>query len=297
VAVFDRQSNCEYGEQNLASTVSARDYKSPTDLVAVGVTGPISHALKAEGADASEDGTGRGTPIIAFTSINDGGDATNGMTPTLTCGGGGGQGVGMAITVALRGREGGATAELGGDVATALRASSGGGDKPHVLTYSQDHGSPIKPSEICPTLTKDGPSGSAGGNGADVLSLTSAVRRLTPRECERLQGFQFLVAPDYPKAWQDDAGRWWSPDYTAIPYNKVSEAKLDADWVKYMARGNPKNLTRADVARLAADGPRYKALGNSWAVPLFNWLGKRIASHMPALAANDNTKDSTSAAA
>jgi DNA (cytosine-5)-methyltransferase 1 len=55
-----------------------------------------------------------------------------------------------------------------------------------------------------------------------------AVRRLTPRECERLQGF-----PD---------------DWTAIPY-----------------RGKP-----------AADGPRYKATGNSMAVPVMGWIGKRI---------------------
>jgi DNA (cytosine-5)-methyltransferase 1 len=55
-----------------------------------------------------------------------------------------------------------------------------------------------------------------------------AVRRLTPRECERLQGF-----PD---------------DYTLVPY-----------------RGKP-----------AADGPRYKALGNSMAVPIMRWLGERI---------------------
>ena len=54
------------------------------------------------------------------------------------------------------------------------------------------------------------------------------VRRLTPRECERLQGF-----PD---------------DYTLIPH-----------------RGKP-----------AADGPRYKALGNSWAVPVAAWVGERI---------------------
>ena len=54
------------------------------------------------------------------------------------------------------------------------------------------------------------------------------VRRLTPRECERLQGF-----PD---------------DYTLIPY-----------------RGKP-----------AADGPRYKALGNSMAVPVMRWIGERI---------------------
>jgi len=54
------------------------------------------------------------------------------------------------------------------------------------------------------------------------------VRRLTPMECERLQGF-----PD---------------GYTAVPN-----------------RGKP-----------AADGPRYKALGNSWAVPNVRWIGERI---------------------
>jgi DNA (cytosine-5)-methyltransferase 1 len=94
-------------------------------------------------------------------------------------------------------------------------------------------------------------------------------------------GFQFRVTSTYPGAWQDDVGRWWSPDYTAIPYGNVSQAKLDADYLKYLARGNPKNLTREQVAGLAADGPRYKALGNSWAVPLFTWLGRRIADRMP----------------
>ena len=100
-----------------------------------------------------------------------------------------------AVAVALRGRDGGATAELGDEVQNCLRASSGGGDKPHVLAALQ-------------------------------------VRRLTPRECERLQGF-----PD---------------DYTLIPY-----------------RNKP-----------AADGPRYKALGNSWAVPVVRWIGQRIAAHL-----------------
>jgi DNA (cytosine-5)-methyltransferase 1 len=57
----------------------------------------------------------------------------------------------------------------------------------------------------------------------------SAVRRLTPVECERLQGF-----PD---------------NYTLVPY-----------------RNKP-----------AADGPRYKALGNSMAVPVMRWIGERIA--------------------
>jgi DNA (cytosine-5)-methyltransferase 1 len=60
------------------------------------------------------------------------------------------------------------------------------------------------------------------------VASTSMVRRLTPRECERLQGF-----PD---------------DFTAVPF-----------------RG-----------KAAADGPRYKALGNSMAVPVVRWVGKRI---------------------
>jgi len=58
-----------------------------------------------------------------------------------------------------------------------------------------------------------------------------AVRRLSPRECERLQGF-----PD---------------DHTLIPW-----------------RNKP--------ADQCPDGPRYKALGNSMAVPCMAWIGKRI---------------------
>jgi DNA (cytosine-5)-methyltransferase 1 len=69
-------------------------------------------------------------------------------------------------------------------------------------------------------------------NGTPVEGVAiqgMAVRRLTPRECERLQGF-----PD---------------DYTAVTYRK----------------------------KPAADGPRYKALGNSMAVPVMAWIGQRIA--------------------
>jgi DNA (cytosine-5)-methyltransferase 1 len=84
------------------------------------------------------------------------------------------------------------------------------------------------PSELVPPLKAQ--SGESGKGDAAPLVATPemSVRRLTPRECERLQGF-----PD---------------DYTAIPY-----------------RGKP-----------AADGPRYKALGNSKAVPVVRWIGRRI---------------------
>lgn len=67
-----------------------------------------------------------------------------------------------------------------------------------------------------------------GGKPGQGTPTIAGVRRLTPVECERLQGF-----PD---------------DYTAVPF-----------------RGRP-----------AADGPRYKALGNSMAVPVMVWICKRI---------------------
>ena len=72
------------------------------------------------------------------------------------------------------------------------------------------------------------PSVRIGRDSGDCLVLPMAVRRLTPRECERLQGF-----PD---------------DYTLVTY-----------------RGKP-----------ACDGPRYRALGNSMAVPVMRWIGERI---------------------
>ncbi len=46
----------EYVDDGTASVMKARDFKDATDLVA--------HALRGEGFDASEDGTGRGTPIV-----------------------------------------------------------------------------------------------------------------------------------------------------------------------------------------------------------------------------------------
>ncbi len=122
---------------------------------------------------------------IAFSFRDNGRDATLELAPT--CRAQESSFWGGNLAVSLRGRAGGATAEISGEIAPALRASQGGGDKAHVLT--------------------------------DV------VRRLTPRECERLQGF-----PD---------------DWTAIPG--------------------------------ASDSVRYKAIGNSMAVPCMQWIGEGIA--------------------
>lgn len=96
------------------------------------------------------------------------------------------------------------------------------GAPPAVAFYANDHTTDAG-IEVCPTLR-------SGSNGGVYPAVTNRpiVRRLTPIECERLQGF-----PD---------------DWTQVPH-----------------KGKP-----------MADGPRYKMLGNSIAVPVIRWIFERI---------------------
>lgn len=103
--------------------------------------------------------------------------------------------------------------------------------------------------ELSPTLT----AASSGSNLSPSVMKNMAVRRLTPVECERLQGF-----PD---------------NHTLIPRDKSKQ--ITADEYAYVRHHNPK-ITAEEAYRLAKDGPRYKAIGNSMAVPVMRWIGKRI---------------------
>jgi len=122
---------------------------------AVCITGDITHTLKADGFDGSEDGTGRGQPIVACREV--------------------------------------------------------------AQTLTSNYGKQVDNTD--------------SALGPNVVSGSSSVRRLIPRECERLQGMV--------------------DDYTLIPW-----------------RGKP--------AGECPDGPRYKAIGNSKAVPCVRWIGRRI---------------------
>jgi DNA (cytosine-5)-methyltransferase 1 len=160
----------------------------------------IAHSLRAEGFDASEDGTGRGTPLVPVAiqerAVSENADAGPDGAGFRTDG--------MAYTLEAR-----STVQ-----AIAFTAKDYGAD---ALANTATRSRAIRAIQLA-----------AGAHPPSIAS--SAVRRLTPRECERLQGF-----PD---------------DYTLIPYRN----------------------------RLAADGPRYKALGNSMAVPVMAWIGQRIAA-------------------
>lgn len=101
---------------------------------------------------------------------------------------------------------------------------------------------------------------------AEVQAVQSAmqVRRLTPEECEALQGFPrgYTRIPNW-SGWRDmDQGE--HPDDLRAQGMQVKQSKT-GKW-----RVND------------PDGPRYKALGNSWAVPNVKWLGQRIAAAISA---------------
>lgn len=92
---------------------------------------------------------------------------------------------GVAYSVALRGRDGGATAELGDNLAGTLRASGGGGDKAHVLAFSaKDHGGDAT-VEMAPTMRSMGHDGShANGGGQLAVCVTGTVTH-----CLKAEGF------------------------------------------------------------------------------------------------------------
>lgn len=169
----------------------------------------VAHTLKGEGFDASEDGTGRGTPLVPVTySImpqNSGKDYKARpveVAQPLMAGGpvGGNQGgdfiVQPAIAFALRGREGGAMPEVGGDQVGALRAAGGGSSRDYVaFGITRDaidrsgEGSGGTPGERSGLGVAEDIAQTIKAKGPGAVGYASAVRRLTPRECERLQGF------------------------------------------------------------------------------------------------------------
>jgi site-specific DNA-cytosine methylase len=98
-----------------------------------------------------------------------------------------------------------------------------------------------------------------GEAGVKFLSVCSGIEAascaLAPRECERLQGFR--------------------DDWTLVPVKKVSRKRLRSPKVNTDGERRYVEID-GEVWQLASDGPRYKQLGNSMAVPVIAWIGRRI---------------------
>ena len=194
----------------------------------------VTHSLRGGGFDASEDGT----PLVPVQPLpfdtTQIASATNRSRPEagdpchpLAAGA-------HAPAIAFDCKASGQNGFGIGEIASTLRAmghagshQNGGGHQ--AVAVGVDGYNGALTGDVAATMGTRGSSETASG---PTLLQSMQVRRLTPRECERLQGF-----PD---------------DYTLIPWRK-----------KYASE--------------CPDGLRYKALGNSWAVPVVRWIGERIA--------------------
>ena len=266
-----------------------------------------------------------------------------------------------AVALALRGREGGATAEVGDDCAFSLRASTGGGDKPHVLVNQSQIGvkqhanaEKTRPIEALRILRE------AIGEEAFCVWSLGILAALQPAQVlqSSLHGTGFRCAT-FSRSWvvycalsrQEDSSAWllqslretecdgcppqgWEPSEQltrelgaylselsqpgaqATRFVRDLREASEGSWLLRQAlsavqevgrssgsetqsahrtyavrrltveeceflQGFPRGYTRipwrGKPAELCPDGPRYKALGNSMAVPVMRWIGERIA--------------------
>lgn len=232
----------------------------------------VTHALLAGGHDGSEDGSGRGTPLVADTLLA----GPDGHSPPPP-----GRGMPIIpIQSANRVRErkqNGMGIGAPGDPMFTLDSRSD-----HAVAFdlaqvtSSENRSNPQPGGPAPTANSTSAgriavafSNTAGntalglslpgvppvtarnGDPGSVLLPTGGVRRLTPLECERLQAF-----PD---------------GYTSIPVARVRRQRL------HSPRAGEAYVERnGEVWRLASDAARYQALGNSMAVCVIRWIFQRL---------------------
>ncbi|HHN8341930.1 phage N-6-adenine-methyltransferase [Morganella morganii] len=196
------------GEIKVATTCTAHGARLDFDTDTFAVHGTQDPDVNHELAHTLGRNHGQENACIAFSCKDYGADATENLSPTLRAGNSSNsnQNSGQppaVVSFQERGRDGGRNLEIGGELAYALTSPAGGG-------RGQER------------------------NIADFNTM--AVRRLTPVECERLQGF-----PD---------------NHTLISW-------------------------RGKDAADCPDGPRYRAIGNSMAVPVMRWIGERILAALP----------------
>ena len=336
-------ASSEYADYETASAMKARDYKDATDLVCV---------------------HGTQDPCVRTECAH-------------TLGRNHGQENAIAYSVALRGRDGGATVELGDNLAGCLRASSGGGDKPHVLcetlynkgfaqgkyhastqeTNSRKvlralweavgeeafakwglgilgslqspeilrqelHGIGIRPAtfsrswlvycalsrqkddpawllqslretecEGCPPQGWKPPKQLAGELGAYLSELSqpgAQAERFMLDLWAAAEGFGLLQQA--LSAVQEVGRPTYGQKESARGTMQVRRlSPEEAEFLQGFPRGYTAIPWRGNPANECPDGPRYKALGNSMAVPVMRWIGRQIEK---SVVANDNRRQS-----
>ncbi|WP_368926374.1 Dam family site-specific DNA-(adenine-N6)-methyltransferase [Citrobacter freundii] len=194
------------GNIDVAACLTAKGQRIDFEVETFAVHGTQDPDTNRELAHTLGRNNGQENACIAFSYKDNGADATSDLSPTIRAG-----------------NHDKSHANSGQPPAIAYAFKAGQGAKAGGIGYAE---------EQSPTLT----SASSGTNLAPAVMHGVAVRRLTPIECERLQGF-----PD---------------NHTLIGW-------------------------RGKDADECPDGPRYKSIGNSMAVPVMRWIGERIAEALP----------------
>jgi DNA (cytosine-5)-methyltransferase 1 len=262
----------------VANTLAQRMHKGINTTVDEGQAPVAAHTLRADGFDASEDGTGRDAPLVPVAYSIDSHAASDGETVGAhSHASGGPRGLGIQKEVAHTVRAGrvhgvaapvpvafsckdhgadaseiaptlrgmghdGSHANGGGQVAVALafqfKASASQSMNPSVVAASLDVG---KSDGMAVGFVPKAPPNSRSMGETDECSVTVTTHQLGQGVCKAMQ-----VRRLTPRECERLQG--FPDDYTLIPF-----------------RGKP-----------AADGNRYKALGNSMACNAMAWIGQRI---------------------
>ena len=194
------------GNIDVAACLTAKGQRIDFEVETFAVHGTQDPDTNRELAHTLGRNNGQENACIAFSYKDHGADAIIDLAPTMRAG-----------------NHDSSHANSGQPPAIAYAFKPGQGEKAGGIGFAE---------EQAPTLT----SANSGTNLAPAVMQSMAVRRLTPVECERLQGF-----PD---------------NHTLIAW-------------------------RGKDAAECPDGPRYKSIGNSMAVPVMRWIGERIAAAIP----------------
>jgi DNA (cytosine-5)-methyltransferase 1 len=334
----------QYEDDDSGSTCKQRDYKDATDLVVqpVCATGPRTHTLKAEGFDGSEDGTGRGTPIvpavlpfdttqitspsnysrpkagdpchplasrahppaIAFYPTQDPISSVE-VTHALGTGSKGGCATAAVAMINMQGSKGNAVAQADGpsytlnamhghDVhAVAVAMINMQATKPHAVAFAQNTRDEVR------LIGGDGQVVGALAAQPGMKQTTYLAVEVTGTLGARASsggGFStdFEVAGGLQPVGFDPTGSTANVGLNLSPTLRGSGVAGNAG--HHAAVSAPpmavRRLLPVECERLqgfpddhtnipwrgkpAPDGPRYKAMGNSMAVPVMRWIGERL---------------------
>jgi DNA (cytosine-5)-methyltransferase 1 len=306
---FNWQNGGGYGDANdgLGITEEGTGPLSRSQVPAC-VTGPRTHALTTRAAAVEEDGTGRGTPIIpvAFSAKDHGSDATQECSPTMRAmqhvDGNANAGGQIAVAYGVDTYN-----QTVSDVSIPVRVGNAKDSLPAAMVpftkakraQSENDDESWVPGEVAPTQnqfdvgdtrattvvafanrTRDGVKLPEIMKDGVVPALTN------PGQGGRSDAVNVLADAPVQVQWASGGGKVENPTMQALR----TSAEHSYQFVRHAMQ--VRRLTPTECCRLqgfpddhcdivyrkkpAADGPKYRALGNSMAVPCMAWLGWRI---------------------